>query len=495
MKRWFGNRASQSLGVTLALLAVIALVSFLTTRRLLDEAKSVEHTHDVRETLAAVLTDLVDAETGGRGFLLTGEAGYLTPYENARKTLPTHLSELRRLTRDNSRQQKRLDRLEPVARAKMTWMERIVAERRAGRASSASEARALVLSGEGKRRMDQARRLVAEAEDEEQRLLDQRAARAARAALLVEALGGLLGLVLLGFSTGVVNQVIAARVRAEAALEEAYEKQKRIAETLQRSLLIEPPSNAFGGLSIATFYEPAWGEAQVGGDFYDAFSLSDSRVALVVGDASGKGLAAAARTAEAKYALRAYLREHGSAAGALGRLNDFLCHAQMLDKGAQEPGTFVALSLALLDAASGQTEFALAGVDPPVVLRRTPGALTSEAPDARPGLPLGVDPGHVYESANVRLAPDDVFFLATDGITEARKSKREFLGYEGMAALAESVPPRASLAQVGQAVLDGARAFAGGKLTDDACLLLVRRSNGGPAENGVLLDDEGEKKQ
>jgi CHASE3 domain sensor protein len=498
MKRWLSNRASQSLGVTLVLLAIVALVSFLTTRRLLHEASRVEETYNVRERLAAVLSDLKDAETGQRGYLLTGESRYLAPYERARRHLGNNLADLRERMRGSASQQARLDDLEPIVRARMAALEPAIALQRADRTD---EALRLVRTGEGKRLMDQVRTLVAAADAEEQRRLDERAARAARAAwaaLLVQALGGALGVVLLAFSAGVVNRDIAARVRAEAALEAAYEKQKRIAETLQRSLLIEPPSNTFGGLSIATFYEPAWDEAQVGGDFYDAFSLSDGRVALVVGDASGKGLTAAARTAETKYALRAYLREHGSAAGALGRLNDFLCHAQTLDKGVLEPGTFVALSLALVDAATGETEYALAGVEPPVLLRSAGGAV---APAAHPGLPLGVEPGHVYESTFVVLAPGDVFFLATDGITEARRSRREFLGYEGMVALAESVPPRASLAQVGQAVLEGARAFANGKLTDDACLLLVRRSSStenSSAQNNDKpirpINDEGEQR-
>jgi CHASE3 domain sensor protein len=253
MKRWLGNRASLSLGVTFALLAVIAVVSFLTTRRLLEEAKSVEHTYDVRETLAAVLTDLTDAETGQRGYLLTGDPAYLKPYLDARKVLDRDLKNLRDLTADNPRQQARLDFLEPVVRARIAALERNIALRRAGDTAAAI---ALVHDGRGKRLMDQARTLVAEAEAEEQRLLDERAARSARAArtaLLVEALGGLVGLCLLGVSTGFVNRHIAARVRAEAALEGAYAKQKRIAETLQRSLLIEPPPDTFGGLSIARF--------------------------------------------------------------------------------------------------------------------------------------------------------------------------------------------------------------------------------------------------
>ena len=129
LQRWFGNRASQSLGITLVLLAVIAAVSFLTTRWQLAEARRVEHTYDVREMLTAMLTDLVDAESGGRGFLLTGHAAYLKPYEDARKALSAHLADLRRLTRDNPRQQRRLDTLEPVARAKVAFMERLVAVR------------------------------------------------------------------------------------------------------------------------------------------------------------------------------------------------------------------------------------------------------------------------------------------------------------------------------------------------------------------------------
>ena len=64
--------------------------------------------------------------------------------------------------------------------------------------------------------------------------------------------------------------------------------------------------------------------------------------------------------------------------------------------------------------------------------------------------------------------------IATDGITEARRGA-DFLGHEGMTRLAKQALPLRSLRRIGQAVLDGARAFAGGSLRDDACLLLARR--------------------
>ena len=69
------------------------------------------------------------------------------------------------------------------------------------------------------------------------------------------------------------------------------------------------PPDAFPGLQIAHFYEAAWDEALVGGDFYDLFALRDHKVALVVGDVAGKGLAAASYTAEIKFSLRSLLRE------------------------------------------------------------------------------------------------------------------------------------------------------------------------------------------
>ena len=84
--------------------------------------------------------------------------------------------------------------------------------------------------------------------------------------------------------------------------------QARIARALQRPLLLETAEDAFPGLAVATIYTSAWEEAEVGGDFFDAYALSDGRVALAIGDATGKGLAAAARAQECKDVLRAFLR-------------------------------------------------------------------------------------------------------------------------------------------------------------------------------------------
>ncbi len=83
-----------------------------------------------------------------------------------------------------------------------------------------------------------------------------------------------------------------------------------------------------------------------------------------------------------------------------------------------------------------------------------------------------------YQAPPLLLAPGDTLLMASDGITEARSKGREYLGYEGMVALAEGAVAAASptLRHLGHAILDGARAFAGGSLHDDACLLLARRA-------------------
>ena len=102
---------------------------------------------------------------------------------------------------------------------------------------------------------------------------------------------------------------ITARKEAEAALRAALAKERHVAETLQRTILEDVPEDRFPGLAVASCYAAAWQEARIGGDFYDAFALEGGRAAFVVGDASGKGLEAAVRTAEVKFALRAFLHQ------------------------------------------------------------------------------------------------------------------------------------------------------------------------------------------
>lgn len=261
---------------------------------------------------------------------------------------------------------------------------------------------------------------------------------------------------------------ITGRRRQQEELTALYEREHRIAESLQRSLLNKPPASILTGLDVETIYRPAWDEALVGGDYFDVFALDGGRLALVVGDMSGKGLEAASRTAEIKYTLRAYLREHSDAASALSRLNAFLCESQAMEAGSGE--YFVVMTLAVVESATGKTQIAVAGSEPPILLHANG---SFEEIDAN-GMPLGVAAKANYAGKDLYLETGDLLLVATDGITEARRGS-EFLGNDGMARLAAESLPLGSLADIGQAVLAGAKSFSDDRLHDDVCLLLARR--------------------
>ena len=274
-----------------------------------------------------------------------------------------------------------------------------------------------------------------------------------------------------GETTGAVVAFsdITQRKESEAKVLEAWERDRTVAETLQRAILPEVAEDTFAGLAVASRYQVARQEARVGGDFFDAFAVDDGSIAFAVGDASGKGLAAAVRTAEAKFALRAFLREDPTPSTALARLNNLLCASERLE--ARNDDAFIVLTLAVVNAALGTVVFATAGAEPPLVLR--PGGAADEVQTR--GVPLGFLPEQIYPEMCYEFNPGDTLLLVTDGITEAR-SGTDFLGYDGMVSLAAR--PSASplpVQEIAQAILDGAKDFAGGILHDDACLLLVRR--------------------
>ncbi len=261
---------------------------------------------------------------------------------------------------------------------------------------------------------------------------------------------------------------VTERKDAEASLRAGYERERRIAETLQQTLLHTPPLKAYPNLSIETFYEAASDEAAIGGDFSDAFSYDSGRIALVVGDISGKGLAAAALIAEVKYALRVILRDAQRAETALMRLNNFVCEAQ-------EQGDFagdhqVVLSVALFDPGTGSLSYVTAGGEPLLLLRADGSA---EAVGTN-GLLLGVQREIPYAASEARLDPGDTLLIVTDGLTEARRDG-QFFEFESLQAQAVQLLPGETLREFGQSVIESVRTWAGGAFHDDVCLLLARR--------------------
>jgi GAF domain-containing protein len=203
--------------------------------------------------------------------------------------------------------------------------------------------------------------------------------------------------------------------QAGMAVENAnrFERQRQVARSLQEGLLsTEMPE--MKSCTVAAVYEPASGDKDIGGDFYDVFELSDGRYGVAVGDVSGKGAEAAARTVMVKYMMRAFAAGDPSPGPVLAQLNDAL--ARELD-----PDRFATLVYGVLDPKALKFTIARAGHPPPMLFRHE--TQTVEAMEHVEGTVLGAFEGQTYMEADFSLAPGDVFLLYTDGLIEARSDE------------------------------------------------------------------------
>ncbi|MET0138301.1 MAG: CHASE3 domain-containing protein [Sphingobium sp.] len=144
----------------------------------------IRHTMQVQSSLNHVQLSIVSAETGQRGYVLTGDTAYLAPYENAVNTMPAAIEALTRDTADNPQQQANVARLAPLLRERMELLSASVAL--TGMKKS-KEAMQLVRSGRGLNMMHDIRAIVRAMRETEQRLLDMRTERAASVTLLARA--------------------------------------------------------------------------------------------------------------------------------------------------------------------------------------------------------------------------------------------------------------------------------------------------------------------
>ena len=185
-------------GLVVGVVTVVAfgLVSYRALSESAATADRLSRTQDVIERLQVLLSDLKDAETGQRGYLLTGRDDYLTPYTTARTTVPRDLDALRLLIVDNALQKKRLEAVTPLIDAKLDELQETIALRQAGNLAGAL---AIVQSDRGRVAMDRIRAGLGQIQSTENFLLSGREAewQAAERASFIITLAGvaiLLGL-------------------------------------------------------------------------------------------------------------------------------------------------------------------------------------------------------------------------------------------------------------------------------------------------------------
>lgn len=217
-----GKKIGLGFGLALALLLLIDFVSYRNIRMLVRTMEHVVHTHRVQDQLDALLLELNHAETGQRGYLLTGEERYLQPYRRASQRIDQELDLLQRLTRDNPSQQQRLARLRILVEEKRDELRRTVDLRQREGYEAAVQ---VVLTDEGQRIMDRLRALIDEMHEEEESLLwkrDRAAQTRTAASLTIIIVGSVLGFSLLGLAMYLILTDVAERRRAEAALRKAH---------------------------------------------------------------------------------------------------------------------------------------------------------------------------------------------------------------------------------------------------------------------------------
>jgi methyl-accepting chemotaxis protein len=198
-RNWtFGRRLAAAFSLAGLVIVVIAAVSYQNTADLIDNNGSVEHTYQVRENLATLLSELKDAETGQRGYLITGNDTYLEPYNSAIQDIYGTLAAVQNLTSDNQDQQQRFTQIKPIVDAKLAELKQTIDARRTQGFDAAAQ---IVNNRSGKNLMDEVRTLIAAADKEEADLLAKRSAAATASAQLATGVviwGGLAGLVVVG---------------------------------------------------------------------------------------------------------------------------------------------------------------------------------------------------------------------------------------------------------------------------------------------------------
>lgn len=171
MKKSLTGHITAGIAMALALLIVNAAISYRNTQKIVENEGRISHTHQVLTEFESTLSTLKDAETGQRGYLLTGESRYLEPYKSATARLSEKLDKLQRLTADNNRQQQRIHRLKMAIDSKLAELQQTIELRRQQNLAAALR---VVKSGRGKQIMDDIRQQVAVMTAEENQLLQRR---------------------------------------------------------------------------------------------------------------------------------------------------------------------------------------------------------------------------------------------------------------------------------------------------------------------------------
>lgn len=166
-----GTKIGISFALGLAIFGAIGFMSYRNAKYSIASDRMQTHTYQVIGEIEALVSLLKDAETGQRGYIITGDAQYLQPYETAVQTINDEINALRILTADDPIQQERLDEVQALVIQRLAVLEQVIETRQQ---SGLSAAVRLVQQDQGRQLMQDIRRLIAEMKAEENELLEER---------------------------------------------------------------------------------------------------------------------------------------------------------------------------------------------------------------------------------------------------------------------------------------------------------------------------------
>ena len=242
--------------------------------------------------------------------------------------------------------------------------------------------------------------------------------------------------------------------RAALAVQSLRSRDDRAAAVAVQRSLLPSALPAMTGVEIAARYVP--GDGQVGGDWYDVFTLPSGELCLVMGDVAGSGLEAAVIMGRMRSALRAYALETPDPADVLTRLDRKMQHF--------EPEAMATVLYAVLNPTAGQVRISVAGHFPPIVT--APGQQAALA-DIAGDVPIGVADRWHRHATTLRLVPGATLCFFTDGLVERRDKPLD----DRIAQLGRAVsagPPESVCASVMRALIGDEQ------VGDDVALLVLR---------------------
>jgi len=260
-------------------------------------------------------------------------------------------------------------------------------------------------------------------------------------------------------------EIVATQMRTALETVNLQRREHRIATELQAALQPTVPELVLG-LKIAKFIKPALDEAAIGGDFFDVFPLDKEMYALIIGDVSGKGLAAAAQVAMVRNMLRSFMYQHKEPTEAVTYLNAIVTTHNLLSG-------FVTVFAGIYEAGPGRLSYTSCGHEPGLVHRA---ATDTVEHLVSAGAPLGINENAVYRTEATYLSQDDMLLLYTDGLSEAGPNRTQLLGTDGLTRILQASRDIPDVDAIAAQIVADVSDFAEGAFRDDVCVVLARRT-------------------